>query len=144
MPVLVSSFQRSIIEQCPPPRDSEIGKFLSSLRGAVDSAAGSVCFVAGVDLAHVGRQFGDDEPLTKQFLENVADEDFGLLDHLAALDHQAFFHAVAKHQDKHRICGFSPLYSLMHLLDATGRPLKYGQAVTAETSSAVTFASLVF
>ena len=56
-----------------------------------------------------------------------------------------FFNEIAKDQDKRRICGFSPLYSLIHLLDgARGNHLKYSQAFTPETGSAVTFTSLIF
>jgi hypothetical protein len=58
---------------------------------------------------------------------------------------RVFFHAGAKDQDKRRICGFSPLYSLIHLLEgAKGNHLKYSQAFTPETGSAVTFTSLIF
>ena len=75
-----------------------------------------MCFVAGVDLAHVGRQFGDREPITEDFLKWVEAEDHRLVERLAALDAPGFFHEIAKDQDKRRICGFSPLYSLIHLL----------------------------
>jgi len=51
----------------------------------------------------------------------------------------------AKDRDRRRICGFSPLYSLIHLLDGTrGKNLKYSQAFAQETGSAVTFTSKVF
>ena len=64
---------------------------------------------------------------------------------LEQLDAPGFFQAIAKDQDKRRICGFSPLYSLIHLLDgAQGKHLKYSQAFTPETGSAVTFTSLIF
>jgi MEMO1 family protein len=64
---------------------------------------------------------------------------------LASLDAPGFFNAVAQDQDKRRICGFSPLYSLIHLLDgAPGKHLKYSQAFTPETGSAVTFSSVIF
>jgi AmmeMemoRadiSam system protein B len=107
--------------------------------------ARKVCFVAGVDLAHVGRQFGDREPITENFLNSVESEDRELVERLTALDAAGFFNEIAKDQDKRRICGFSPLYSLIHLLDRPpGRHLKYGQAFTAETGSAVTFTSVIF
>jgi len=68
-----------------------------------------------------------------------------LVERLIALDAPGFFHEIAKDQDRRRICGFSPLYSLIHLLDgAKGNHLKYSQAFTPETGSAVTFTSLIF
>jgi AmmeMemoRadiSam system protein B len=111
----------------------------------VNDDARQICFVAGVDLAHVGKQFGDEEPVNDDFLKWVEAEDRQLVERLARLDAPGFFNEIAKDEDKRKICGFSPLYSLIHLLeDARGNHLHYGQAFTPETGSAVTFTSMVF
>lgn len=145
VPILVSSFHSAVVNQTLPEKDSAVGTFLRTLRDLAASESRRVCFVAGVDLAHVGRQFGDREPITDDFLKWVESEDQELVNRLVALDAPGFFNAVAKDQDKRRICGFSPLYSLIHLLDgARGNHLKYSQAFTPETGSAVTFSSLIF
>ncbi len=145
VPILVSSFHAAVMSRTAPEKNLAVGRFLTTLRELAERETRRVCFVAGVDLAHVGRQFGDSEPITEDFLKWVENEDRKLVDRLAQLDAPGFFHAVAKDQDKRRICGFSPLYSLIHLLDgARGNPLHYGQAFTPETASAVTFTSLIF
>jgi AmmeMemoRadiSam system protein B len=145
VPILVSSFHSAVASQSLPETNSTVSSFLSALRELAAQEARRVCFVAGVDLAHVGRQFGDREPITDDYLKWVESEDRELVDRLTALDAPAFFNAIAKDQDKRRICGFSPLYSLIHLLDdARGKHLKYSQAFTPETGSAVTFTSLIF
>jgi len=145
VPILVSSFHSAVVNQTLPEKDSAVGTFLRTLRDLAALESRRVCFVAGVDLAHVGRQFGDREPITDDFLKWVESEDQELVNRLVALDAPGFFNAVAKDQDKRRICGFSPLYSLIHLLDgARGNHLKYSQAFTPETGSAVTFSSLIF
>ena len=145
VPILVSSFHSAVVNQTLPENDSAVGTFLRTLRDLAALESRRVCFVAGVDLAHVGRQFGDREPITDDFLKWVESEDQELVNRLVALDAPGFFNAVAKDQDKRRICGFSPLYSLIHLLDgARGNHLKYSQAFTPETGSAVTFSSLIF
>jgi len=145
VPILVSSFHAAVVARTFPEKDPPIAKFLDVLREAADQEARRVCFVAGVDLAHVGRQFGDREPITDDFLKWVEREDLDLVERLTALDAPGFFNAIAKDQDKRRICGFSPLYSLIHLLDgAKGQQLKYSQAFTPETGSAVTFTSVIF
>jgi len=111
----------------------------------VEQETRQICFVAGVDLAHVGREFGDREPITEDFLKWVESEDQRLIERLSALDAPGFFYEIAKDRDKRRICGFAPLYSLIHLLDgASGTHLKYSQAFTPETGSAVTFTSMIF
>jgi AmmeMemoRadiSam system protein B len=145
VPILVSSFHEMMMSQTLPEQTEAVGTFLRTLREMADGDSRQVCFVAGVDLAHVGRQFGDTEPVTEDFLKWVEAEDRQLVNRLASLDAPGFFNEIAKDQDKRKICGFSPLYSLIHLLDgARGNHLHYGQAFTPETGSAVTFTSLIF
>ena len=145
VPILVSSFHSSLVSQTAPEANAAVGAFLRALRRLADQEGRTVCFIAGVDLAHVGRQFGDEEPITDEFLRWVEKEDRALVERLAMLDAPSFFHGLAKDQDRRRICGFSPLYSLIHVLDGVrGKPLKYGQAFTPETASAVTFTSVIF
>ena len=145
VPILVSSFHPMVQSQTLPERHSAVEHFLNALRELAAEEKRRVCFVAGVDLAHVGRQFGDREPLTDEFLKWVESEDQRLIDRLAVLDAPGFFYEVAKDQDQRRICGFAPLYSLIHLLNGSrGTTLKYSQAFTPETGSAVTFTSMIF
>jgi MEMO1 family protein len=145
VPILVSSFHSALVSRTLPEKNGTVGTFLRALRRMAEQDLRKACFVAGVDLAHVGRQFGDREPITEDFLKWVESEDRELVDRLARLDAPGFFHEIAKDQDKRRICGFSPLYSLIHLLEKPhGQHLKYSQAITPETGSAVTFTSVVF
>jgi AmmeMemoRadiSam system protein B len=146
VPILVSSFHSSVQSRTLPDQQPAVREFLNVLQELVSELDGRrICFIAGVDLAHVGKQFGDREEITPGFLEWVGQEDQLLIDHLARLDAPGFFNEVAKDQDRRRICGFSPLYSLIHLLNGNrGRVLKYSQAFTAETGSAVTFTSMTF
>ncbi len=145
VPILVSSFHLMVQNRTLPERHPPVARFIDALQDLASSEARRVCLVAGVDLAHVGRQFGDREEITPEFLKWVGDQDQLLIDRLAALDAPGFFNEIAKDQDRRRICGFSPLYSLIQLLDGSqGRLLKYDQAFTPETGSAVTFTSMVF
>ena len=145
IPILVSSFHSMVLSQSPPEKHPAVETFIKVLQDLVAQESRQICFVAGVDLAHVGKQFGDLEPITPDFLKWVEAEDRVLIDRLAALDAPGFFGEIAKDQDKRRICGFSPLYSLIQLLDGShGRTLKYDQAFTPETGSAVTFTSMIF
>ncbi|HEU4341567.1 MAG TPA: AmmeMemoRadiSam system protein B [Candidatus Binatia bacterium] len=145
VPILVSSFHPMVMSETLPEQISPVQSFLRALRELTEKETRSVCLVAGVDLAHIGRQFGDREPITEDFLKWVEAEDRKLVDRLAALDGPGFFKEIAKDRDRRRICGFSPLYTLIHLLDgAPGKNLKYSQAFTPETASAVTFTSMIF
>ena len=145
VPILVSSFHSAVLEGTLPEKTPMVGNFLAALRDLISQERREVCLIAGVDLAHVGRQFGDRQPVTEDFLKWVEGEDRLLVERLIALDAPGFFHEIAKDQDRRRICGFSPLYSLIYLLDgAQGKHLKYSQTFTPETGSAVTFTSVIF
>ncbi|HSF60041.1 MAG TPA: AmmeMemoRadiSam system protein B [Candidatus Binatia bacterium] len=145
VPILVSSFHAMVLNRTLPEKHAPVATFIQALKDLVAREKRRVCFVAGVDLAHVGQQFGDRQPMTPDFLKWVETEDDRLIDRLAALDAPGFFDEIAKDQDKRRVCGFSPLYSLIQLLDGNhGRRLKYDQAFTPEAGSAVTFVSMVF
>ncbi|MGH7797615.1 MAG: AmmeMemoRadiSam system protein B [Candidatus Binatia bacterium] len=145
VPILVSSFHSAIASRTVPEANSVVGKFLRTLRESALRESRRVCFVAGVDLAHVGRQFGDSEPITDDFLKWVESEDRELVSRLVEFDAPGFFQSIAKDHDRRRICGFAPMYSLIHLLDGVhGSHLKYGQAFTPETASMVTFTSVIF
>ena len=145
VPILVSSFHSALASHTVPEKNATVETFLRTMRKMVEQESRKVCFVAGVDLAHVGRQFGDRDPITDEFLKWVESEDRELVSRLVELDAPGFLQNLAKDQDRRRICGFSPLYSLIHLLNGVhGTPLKYGQAYTPETASAVTFTSVIF
>ena len=145
VPILVTSFHSMVQSRTLPEKDPRIGGFLKALSGMVEREKRRVCFIAGVDFAHVGPQFGDSEAATASFLEWVEAEDRLLIESLAASDPAGFFQEIAKDQDRRRICGFSPLYSLAHLLRGSpGKLIKYSQTFTAETASTVTFASMVY
>jgi len=145
VPILVSSFHHLVVSQTPPAQDPRVAAFLSALKETIAQSRRKVCFVAGVDFAHVGQKFGDQGPLTEEFLDWVKAEDHRLIQALEKVDHADFFAQIAKDGDRRRICGFSPMYTFLHLVDATqGKLLKYDRSVESTTQSSVSFASLAF
>jgi AmmeMemoRadiSam system protein B len=101
--------------------------------------------VAGVDFAHVGQKFGDEGPLTDAFLNWVQNEDHRLIQALEKVDHADFFAQIAKDNDRRRVCGFAPMYTFLHLVEAKeGKLLKYDRSIDPATQSSVSFASMAF
>jgi hypothetical protein len=99
--------------------------------------------VAGVDLAHVGPRFGDPDPNTAGSLATVERADRAMLESVVAGDARGFFAQVAADRDARRICGLSPIYSLLRLLPTgPGRLLQYRQWPDPE--GAVTFCAVGF
>jgi MEMO1 family protein len=144
-PILVSSFHHTVLSQTQPVEDERIGAFIHSLKAVIARSGRKVCFVAGVDFAHVGRQFGDKGPMTKETIDWVAMEDRRLVQSLEKVDHVDFFNQIAKNEDKRRVCGFAPMYTFLNVIEASeGKLLKYGCATDMYPESLVSFASLAF
>ena len=111
---------------------------------AIAASSKRVCFIAGVDLAHVGIRFGDRDPLTPDFLEYVRAADLRLLNQVERLDAESFFQEVCEDQDRRRICGYPAIYTLLSVAGAQeSKMIKYDQATDTETQQSVTFASMV-
>lgn len=75
----------------------------------------------------------------------MAAEDQRLIQALESVDHADFFDQIAKDGDRRRVCGFSPMYTFLHLVGAShGKLLKYDRSIDPHTQSSVSFASLAF
>jgi predicted class III extradiol MEMO1 family dioxygenase len=101
-----------------------------------------VCVIAGADLAHVGPRFGDPDPVSPSWLAEVEREDRAMLETVTAGDAHAFFESAARDGDRRRICGLSPIYTLLRSVgDVSGDLRRYGQ--WPDPQGTVTFASVV-
>ena len=98
--------------------------------------------IAGADLAHIGRRFGDPAGPTAARLRQVEFEDREFLTRVAAGDAEGMYRSIAGDGDRRRVCGYPPTYMALRCVDATGgKLLDYRQWSDAE--SAVTFAAVV-
>lgn len=144
VPVLCGSFHSLIQSGLSPKEHPAVLGFISAVRQAIASCGKRVCVIAGVDLAHVGKRFGDQEPLTSGFLDEVREVDGRLLHHVERLDAESLIQDIRRDQDRRRICGYPAIYTLLSVVDAhEGRLLRYEQAADVESQQAVTFASMV-
>ncbi len=143
LPVLASYLHESLWSGGDPEADPRVPRFLEALRETVAASSRRVCLIAGVDLAHVGPRFGDPEANTATSLALVEQADRAMLESVVAADARAFYASVAAEQDARRICGLSPIYTLLRLLpEARGRLLRYTQWPDPE--GAVTFCAVTF
>jgi AmmeMemoRadiSam system protein B len=146
LPILVGSF-RSFIEDNEFPSESpQMLAFVNALRGTIARSGKRVCFVAGADLSHMGQKFGDREGPTEEFIADTRQGDEEMLDHIARMRPEEFFRQIQSEEDRQKVCGLPPIYTLMQMLapETTGRLLDYGVHVEKETASFVSFASMAF
>jgi AmmeMemoRadiSam system protein B len=145
VPILVGSFHRFVQHGRLPNESPAVADFIAALRETVLEAGEHVCFVGGVDMAHIGQQFGDPELLDDARLKSQWTDDQNLLIKACAGDAAGWFSHVAEQGDANRICGLAPMYTLLETVKPTrGELLKYDQAVADDRTSCVSFASVAF
>jgi MEMO1 family protein len=143
LPVLASYLHEAVWAGREPEEDRRVPRFLDALRETMAASCRRVCLIAAVDLAHVGPRFGDPDPNTEASLADVDRADRTMLESVVAGDARGFFAQVAADRDARRICGLSPIYSLLRLLpEAPGHLLQYRQ--WPDPDGAVTFCAVRF
>lgn len=145
VPVLVGSFHEFIASGTSPSESPEVSAFVSAMQKTAAEHKGRICYITGGDLAHIGQRFGDRAFLDAARLKQQAADDRQWLDAACRADSEALFRHVAAHQDRHRICGLPPAYTMLKVMQpGRGELLKYDQAVELDGTSCVSFASLAF
>jgi MEMO1 family protein len=148
VPILTGSFHEFIAAGDQPRTDAAVSAFSEAMRMAVseqEAKGGKVAYISGGDLAHIGQRFGDRQLLDKARLQTQAESDRRLLDAACRADASALFDEIAREKDANRICGLSPTYTMLEVMQARrGELLKYGQAVEPDGTSCVSFGSAAF
>jgi AmmeMemoRadiSam system protein B len=149
-PVLVGSFHRAIASGRYPHEWEEYEAFVASLVEAIRTEiqhGKRVCFIAGVDMAHIGPFFGDDWALSAEKMLLIAERDREYLAAIESRDLRKLFAHVAQDGDARRICGFPTMYTILDVLERLGvsyscQSSSYQQAVDYQSGCAVTFAGM--
>ncbi len=152
VPILVSSFER-FSNDTPPSTIPTIEKALKDF-GAVVRAyqdrGKRVMVLCGIDLAHVGRRFGDDYEITPDVEKRIEDADRKSLVDALSLDADGFYRSTVAGGHWRKVCGLSSLYTGLRLIKdlggasaQPGRLLSYGQAPDP-SGGVVSFASALF
>ncbi len=144
LPVLTGSFYKYINDNKNPSTDNKFIQFIETLKSIIKRKNRKAVYIASADLAHIGRKF-DDKFDAEPELPKLRLEDMQLIQKLENLDSDSFFKQIADCGDSRKICGLSPIYTLLKIASPSkSRFLKYNQWNETETKSAVTFASLSF
>lgn len=145
VPVLTAGMTPSIISGMPPSEEPAFLDFMGALKQAISERGEPVCFIAGADLAHLGPRYGDRETYAPIRMGEEEESDRRMLGPLLSGDKEGFFDHVSREKDRRKICGLSPIYSLMEASSPKkGELLKWGYWHDSATHSVVTFASMAF
>jgi MEMO1 family protein len=147
LPVLCGGLHDLVAGPERPSRDPRVRSFHDALGKALDGVAPErVCFVGGVDLLHVGTEFGDDA-LTTEKLDELLAQDRKTLEIVTGKQDADAFHADIAIDESRKICGHSPIHATLEALGR--RETKHAGEVLChdrwyDGRSSVSFCSVVF
>jgi AmmeMemoRadiSam system protein B len=130
------------------PTDNDglnLKSFAAALRQCMQEDDMPTCIIAGADLSHVGRFFGDEQDLEQPWLEQVAEGDRKFLAHVLTGNAEALADHVTSTGNPTRFCSVGCIYTLlMALPESKPSLLRYHQAVVKDWENCVTCATLTF
>ncbi len=146
LPILCGTYARSIYMGGKPEESEDVKRFLGAL-GEIQARDGdNLCWVLGIDMAHMGRRYGDEFSAEADLREmsEVARYDRRRIDSINAGDADSFWAQVQENQDELKWCGSSPLYTFLRAVpEARGTLLRY-QQWNIDEQSVVSFAGIAF
>ena len=145
VPVLCSSMHDFITSGTSPGQDAEVGEFIAALEEAGKARGREVCYIAAVDLSHLGARFGQQLSLSQELLAWLETEDRKMLGCVLGGDAEAFFSLIRQERDRRNVCGVPALYTLLRLMgQGASRLLRYGQSLDQAQESVVSYAGAAF
>jgi len=128
LPLLCGSFAHSIYRGGPPEQSSDVQRYLDALRGLDEKHGENLVWVLGVDMAHIGRRYGDDAPAEANAgaMLAVEEKDRRRIASLNAGAAEEFWAQVQETQDPLKWCGSAPFYTYLRAMpSARGELLDY-------------------
>jgi MEMO1 family protein len=130
------------------PEDEEsVGRFLAALRDLTAREGDRLLFVLGMDMAHIGRRYGDALRAKADLgpMLEVRARDHARIERALCGDADSFWRLVrGEGGDELSWCGAAPLYTFLQVAGPVrGRLLQYEQW-NIDDDSVVTFAGMVF
>ncbi len=153
VPILCGPLLPEFTTRGSPREDPQVASFIDALTGLLAERRDDVLLIAGADLCHIGRRFGDTQPFTEEFVSTAQKADGRMLERVTGVDAEGFMKFIQKEQDGRKVCGVPAIYTLLSALkpdgktaeqDVHGSLLSYDMAVDQEGQSAVGFAAVAF
>ncbi len=146
LPILCGSYAQSIYRGGKPEANENVNRFLDTL-GEIGAREGSLLlWVLGIDMAHMGRRYGDEFQALANESEMLAvgGRDRQRMERMAAGDASGFWDLVQENHDDLKWCGSSPVYTFLKAMpDARGTVERYEQW-NIDPQSVVSFAGMSF
>lgn len=146
VPVLCGSYARSLYQGGMPEDDESVRRTLGALGELAAKEGDRLLWVLGVDMAHMGRRYGDSFEAKADHgeMEEVARRDSARIERMEQGDARGFWNLVQENRDDLKWCGSAPIYTFLKAApQARGNLLKY-QQWNIDKHSVVSFAGVRF
>jgi len=143
VPILCGGIHEFIQHERNILTDEIFREMVSVMKELLEEGKGRTLLVAGVDLSHVGRKFGDQAPADALLPQAIA-HDKMILSYLSRGEPENIFREALETQDRYHVCGLPAILLFASLL-AENRAdiLHFDTYHERETESAVNYASLI-
>jgi len=146
VPILCGPLVESLLTGKTPECNENVRRFFEALGEMASQLGDKLVWVLGVDMAHIGRRYGDRYAATAEQgpLAEVRARDEQRLARMCQGDAEGFFGLVHPNHDDLRWCGYSPIYTFLRAAEnVQGEVLRYEQW-NIDQQSVVSFAGVEF
>ncbi len=146
VPILCGSYANSIYRGGAPESNDGVNRMLGALGEIAAREGEKLLWVLGVDMAHMGRRYGDSFTALADHgeMEEVARRDRARTSCMESGDARGFWDLVQENHDDLKWCGSAPIYTFLKAIpQARGRLLHY-QQWNIDDQSVVSFAGMHF
>jgi AmmeMemoRadiSam system protein B len=146
LPILCGSFARSIHSGGAPESNPEVERFFGTLGEIAAREGNRLLWVLGVDMAHMGRRYGDPDAARADegAMAAVRVRDHARIESVNQSDAGAFWSQVQENRDDLKWCGSAPIYTFLKTVPSAKGELRRYQQWNIDEQSIVSFAALTF
>lgn len=146
LPILCGPFVKSVYEGGWPEDNEQVARFFDTLGNIAVREGNRLLWVLGIDMAHIGRRYGDPIRAKANIGEMLATEqrDHQRISQIGTGDIRGYWSLVQDGNDDLKWCGSAPLYTFMKVMPGLkGELLDYHQW-QIDPDSVVSFGALRF
>ncbi|MCU1336370.1 MAG: hypothetical protein JWO19_1951 [Bryobacterales bacterium] len=146
VPILCGAFSRGMQSGARPEDNESVRRTIGAVGEIAAREGDRLLWVLGVDMAHMGRRYGDGFEATadRGAMEDVARRDRSRIERMEQGDAAGFWEQVRENRDDLKWCGASPIYTFLSATpDVRGSLLHY-QQWNIDPQSVVSFAGMRF
>jgi AmmeMemoRadiSam system protein B len=146
LPILCGSYAQSIYRGGKPEENDSVNRFLGVLGEIAAREGERLLWVLGIDMAHMGRRYGDgfEARANENEMLAVGARDRQRMERVASGDAAGFWELVQENHDDLKWCGSSPVYTFLKVMPGARGSLEKYEQWNIDPQSVVSFAGMSF